>query len=105
MGRRASRDESKALRGWAAEEAAVLRGAAGWWCRFAEGLGRHPPRPDLENAVRALLRHARDFDGEAVALEAACGPMAEKGVEDVAVVVGRSAGRSGAAHRRSPRSS
>jgi hypothetical protein len=105
MGRRAPRDEVEARRGWAAEEAAVLRGAAGWCRRFAKGLGRHPPRPDLRDAVRTLQRHARDFDREAAALKAAFGPAGEKGVEDVAVVVGRSAGRSGATHRRSTRSS
>jgi hypothetical protein len=29
MGRQASRDEIEALRGWAADEIAILRGAAG----------------------------------------------------------------------------
>jgi hypothetical protein len=107
MGRRASREESKALRGCAAEEAAILRGAAGWCRRFAEGLGRHPPRPDLRDAIRALRRHARDFDGEAAALEAAFEPPGEEQGDGaaVAVVVGRSAGRSGASHRRGTRSS
>jgi hypothetical protein len=90
MERQASSDEMDALRGRVAIEVDILRGAAEWCRHFAEGLSRHPSRPDVQNAMRVFQRTACDLDGKAMALEAAFDPPEE--ARGVAVVVGRSTG-------------